>query len=442
MNRIGSWLQSHIAILILSFFSMITSLSVGWISYSQSSYINWGWEGNLYYIFYGFIANGKLPYIDFYIEYPPLIAYLIGWPGLLGGGLSNLQFLFFYACWVGFWILCFIISLYFIAKNKLSMNKAILVELLLIVINVSLVYTRYDIFSGILACLGLGLFVYSIQSTFKPRTALTLGLILILIAISFKVYPIIFAPIIILILFKRKQFWVIVPLFISIVILVVANGYFALYGSEKFLGALSQQTASRDIQLESSWAGGILAGEKLGFISSDQSPETQLQNGSFEIYNDYAKDLAKQTTVFTLIVIFVIILAFVIRFWQQIRSKVFDQEFWVEKIVYSSLLLISVFIFLNKTFSAQYIIWLFSLVPLLGLIQIRDSQKVQIRIVIGLIFIISLLTLPIYPLFYGDLIDKSLNLVIILNLRNLMLVPLIWALASLTLQRTKVGLLT
>ena len=419
MVFLKKWWASNWQISTLILLTIALTQLVAYLTFSQSQTINWGWEGTLYYIFYGYITAGKMPYIDFYIEYPPVVAYLIGGIGIWVKSMTNLQFLVVYAWGVGIWILGYFVGMQLLAKNKMLMLRILYITLLLIAINVALVYPRYDIFAGILTCLGLALFVNSIQNNFKNKILMTVGLACVIIAISFKVYPVLFLPIMALALFRAKQFWTLIPTIIILIVVTLINGYFIINGMERFRGTWEQQTA-RDIQIESSWAGGIMILE----ITTNLPVKIQLQNGAMEIYNDYAKSLARITTIFTLSAIVLILVGFGVRFWTQIWDKKFGIEFWADKVVYSSLLLISIFVFLNKTFSPQYLIWIFSLIPLLGLINYQKNSK-KIRMVVYLILVISLLTLGIYPFNYSGLIDRGLISVIILNVRNVLFVPLI-----------------
>jgi len=419
MVFLKKWWASNWQISTLILLTIALTQLVAYLTFSQSQTINWGWEGTLYYIFYGYITAGKMPYIDFYIEYPPVVAYLIGGIGIWVKSMTNLQFLVVYAWGVGIWILGYFVGMQLLAKNKMLMLRILYITLLLIAINVALVYPRYDIFAGILTCLGLALFVNSIQNNFKNKILMTVGLACVIIAISFKVYPVLFLPIMALALFRAKQFWTLIPTIIILIVVTLINGYFIINGMERFRGTWEQQTA-RDIQIESSWAGGIMILE----ITTNLPVKIQLQNGAMEIYNDYAKSLARITTIFTLSAIVLILVGFGVRFWTQIWDKKFGIEFWADKVVYSSLLLISIFVFLNKTFSPQYLIWIFSLIPLLGLINYQKNSK-KIRMVVYSILVISLLTLGIYPFNYSGLIDRGLISVIILNVRNVLFVPLI-----------------
>ncbi|MEI7603574.1 MAG: glycosyltransferase 87 family protein [bacterium] len=374
----------------------------------------WGWERTLYFRIYDYISHGQIPYKDFFIEYPPLAPYFITFPLSFTNGFSNPIFASLYCLLVGLWII-----IYFLISNSLLLKLAIdkktiakysLISLLCLILTGTLVFTRYDIFPAILTAIGVGLYILYLNK--NKRIIFIIAILLIVLAGFLKLYPFLIIPLLIMTeIFRAKWTNIIISILIFLIILFI-NIPFILSGSGRFQDFLKYQT-ERDIQIESTYASGLFLLEKAGFIKTNVT----IQYGALEINNDYTETIGK--TSLPLIglgcaAIYALFGYFLTRF----KKHILSYEKITHIIVLFSITLISIFLFFNKVFSPQYIIWIITFIPLLALLSKDEHKKDRKKILIILISITSL-TLLVYPLLYNLIQKKELIGQLLLFSRNI-----------------------
>ena len=375
---------------------------------------SWGWEGTLYYSIYNNINSGNLPYINFFIEYPPLATFFIALPGFPGilPVLTNHQFLFAYGIFTTIWICLLTIYMYL---SKIP-NKVINLTFLSIstVLGYAIVFPRYDIFPAILVSFALGLYYSYLQKGTTHSWHLILSYILLSLATYLKLYPFLIIGFIFLVEGSRKKVFSMFYAFISSLAVGAFNLPFIIYGQERFEAFLKYQTADRDIQLESLHAGILSIMAKLNVI---EEPIIALQSGSMEITNDYADFIGGFNFPILFIVFSIILIVSIptfIVYFKNYSNLTTNQI--MEFIILGILTYVFAFVLFNKTLSPQYLVWIMFIIPFTGFIK-NISRKEFILLTTSWILVL-IITMVIYPIYYNGLINQNIGMIINLNFRN------------------------
>ena len=462
MNSQGLQRWHYIFFGVAIFFIIIAILA-----YTNNPLLFWGWEGELYWRFYTYISAGQRPFIDFFIEYPPISSYFIALPALFSRSLNHFEYLTFFVSIASFLALLgpFIVSWTFAVKSKLaaiyfkneelvssdltatlektkhshsletiqSINRWNSIYLILLIPSFTLITTRYDIFPAFFSFLGVCLYLISLDSS--KKIWVWLAYLSLSLATFIKIYPVLIIFLfLVLDLWRIKMNNILIGI-ISFIVFLTPTIYFSVAGNEKFQGFLNYQTASRDLQIESVWASASFGLEKLGLV---EPSKIVLQSGAFEISNQYAKNLGK-INLYIIALIFIIssiILIINLKPWKEkfnldVTRYRLPSKFEITQLaIIGSLFVISTFLLWNKVLSPQYLIWIVIMLPLLGLINLTKKQSLQIGIAWLTILI---LTFILYPLSYDELIKQNTLHVIILLFRNsLLFLWWIWLFKKLT----------
>ncbi len=410
-------------------FSAWTNIRIG-----NWSVVFWGWEGDLFYIFYENLLNGKMPYIDFFIEYPPLVAYFIAWPWALLGSLvplSDLDFRGLFVLGVGAWLLLLFWWQYKIYRSLEFSEQKIMTILwftfLSLAISYSIVFTRFDIFPAMLTLAGLSLYLLY-QQTFK-WWQLFLAALFVVLAGFLKVYAFVLAPIVIVVELWKKRYWNFAWISVALILVFLVNLPFVFYGYERFAGFLQYQQ-NRGVQIESLYAGAMFVLGKFGVIETPLN----LQNGTNAINTQLAFDLASWAQPITLVFLVALFAFFVWLAWNRkiLRNVRLINEF----VTIFSIIFVLTFVIFNYIFSPQYLVWLILLIPLVTVVNWTKNQRLAWTLAL-LTILTSLLTLLIYPLFYEELKNREWWMIIVLNLRNLSLLAIWMGLIYLAFDRAK-----
>ena len=352
-------------------------------------------ELELYYDYSLKIVQGKLPYRDFPVEYPPLALLPMLVPQWLNR-ITSYRFagyeFFFYAqnillvCAIGPLILK-IAAIQQLPKTK---QQILMAYGLLTVANALFILGRYDIF-----CAWLTVWATWLILTDRPFCS---GAVLALGAAT-KLYPALLVPIFAIHCLTQKQ-----P---AIVIRLVAGFTAAIFVLFLLLSPLGLDNLSyffnyhrlRGLQLESLPSGLLILAHKFGWVTLN----TTVNYGALHLESPAAKPILQGLPfVFALGV-----MATLLSYCDRVRNHLSaNRSLSSRQLAIYILAILSVFILTNKVFSPQYLIWLLPFIPLL------PSRQ------IGLFSLISVLTFLIYPVFYGFLIDEQITLVIMLNCRN------------------------
>lgn len=332
------------------------------------------------------------PYNDFFFIYPPIAIIPIWLPGIIAKNIFSYEIMFqLEMAFFG------IISLYLLYKisqlfySQQEIIKKIIIFFLLFLIFSILIYNRIDIF---ITAINLA----SIYFLFKEN--FLLSSLFLSFSIWIKFYPVIFIPLFFFFVFKNYKFkkalfWSGSFFLIFLLILLIFIFNFSFSKSEFYTFFFHLK---RPLHVESLYGGILLLLEKI-----------KITNLEFVIKNDsYGWDLYGTNLLNILPLAGSILMIFIlgISILKIIKNIKFTKENFLKFYTLFTLL----FIILNKVFSPQYLIWLLPFVPL-----VFDKKEIKI------FALVCLLTILIYPLFYKELIEKNIILILILNIRNLIL---------------------
>jgi hypothetical protein len=361
----------------------------------------------IYYTYSLNLVRGQSPYTGFEVEYPPL--------ALLPMVLPQLPSILRQQSLPQYVILFFIQNAFFsyligkILLNSIPANptnsqtrnqvvKVLAVYAVLVAINLTIIFARYDVFAALLTLLAFGFVIKQ-----RPMQAgMWLGL-----GVAAKLYPIILLPVFCLYyLIKRGyddclKFLLGTALTIAVVFLP-----FALIGKSDFLYFLSYHKL-RGLHLETLPSGILLLMQKLGWTNV----QFELNYGAYHLTSPIAVPILKILPVANLVLFALVIFCCFNHFRQEYRST---GKISQKSLALYSMLTLLVFILSAKVFSAQYIVWL---LPFFLLLRLNKNY-------LFLITSVSIANTLVYPFLFSRLLNLQLLPVLILNLRNILIVIL------------------
>ncbi len=338
------------------------------------------------------ISNKEVPYKDFYVVYPPLSLLVFIIPALFTKNFYTYSILFGIEMVIFLGILIYLIFL--ISKNlKKDYRLPILFALSLTMCLGYIITKRYDIFVSFLT-------IISIYLLLKDKY--TFSALFLSLGILAKLYPIIFFPLYFLYIYKRKnkKEAIIFSVYFMLFLIITLMPLFIIVPpkSAGFYSFLYHFT--RPLHCESLYGGLLLLLEKTKLPVLKAPLKNDIYGWS--IYSPLSPILLPLSTVLILLFFSFIL----INFW---KEKKVSKDIFLKYIF----LFLLVFIVFNKVLSPQYLIWLLPLAVL-----VFDIKNFKI------FFLISILTLIIYPFSYTSLIKKELWIVLLLILRNFLLLYL------------------
>jgi hypothetical protein len=397
----------------------------------ETGNMDWDYDGVLYHFVYEHISLGHVPFRDFFVEYPPLAAYVLALPALLANLISTT----FTFGTVGFnnSVLVFVSLLlglfHFVTyQNSPLKNRKTNFLLWCCVYGSALVshqvfFGRFDYLPALMSSFGILAYLKYLQ--IQKHKFFILSVVLICLGVFVKIYPLLFLILIVLfeILLKRYKNLVWVSLIFAIGVGI--NLYFYSIGSENFAKFLQYQTANRDLEVGSIMAGFTFVLDWLKLIPKEQ---IVFQNAATELGGVTAKLLAK----FSLPLICGSVVYSVWYLFQNLKSKIKTLKIaqLQEVFVLSSLVLVGLFLIFNKVFSPQYLTWLYLLLPLLSFVNFAKYKDYLIWLLISPV-VISYLTFTVFPYHWKSLMLGKLDVIYLLNLRNLVLIVLVLSFFSL-----------
>lgn len=330
-------------------------------------------------------SNGKVPFKDFNLEYPPGALLLLSVPYVLSNTIESYKTSF------TVFSLIFILIGFLLLYEKRKNWKMIIYGLLLLCMPSEMLFQRFDIFVAIIT---LASFVL-LQRKYYFWSALLLGS-----SIGMKFYPIVLVPFFILdisILKQKIRYGASAILGLMLSIIPFATQGASIKGMLYFW----EYNKNREIQLESTWSSLSLALRPWG-----EAVEVYTAYGAKNLGSDHSK-------FFTSLAFFIsiaILLACILYFWKLKKKSAHTAV----TVVFLYLLC---FIFFNKVFSPQYLLWLIPFFPI-AISFVSLSKKIFYT---ALFCIIIIITHLIVPTFYLDLIDLKEYAVNLLISRNLLL---------------------
>jgi len=317
---------------------------------------------------------GKLPYIGFHPEYPPLAFLFIYAPYLINKDPLFYQFLYGLGVFGGIIIGASVL----IAWTK-NFNRVWLYLLLLMILQANayhLVFERFDIFAADFTLIGLYLF-------FK-RHKENAGWFFLFLATMTKVYPIILIP---LLLYKAKKkiaiLWFILPM-------LIANGLLLYLTHGQYTDFLLKQL-NRPVELES-----VSASFLLGLHLLNNFTVTPIYAlNSWGLVVPIGTQHILQAVIFLLLLIPLVITRKRLLPYHPVRLTVICVLF---------------FILSNSVLSPQYLIWL---IPFIGFLTTPES-----------ILFILITAITSWTFYYWDAGVSTLNqwILLLLVVRNFLLI--------------------
>jgi uncharacterized membrane protein len=294
---------------------------------------------HVYAVYGGNMANGQVPYRDFFDEYPPLAqpVFLLG--RAAGASHYALAFKALMAAFGVGAIACAVVTLRALRVTLIRAAAAVAVLAVAPLLVGPIFLNAYDLWPAFLLSLALMLLVLD-----RPLVAFgVLGA-----AVAAKVYPVAVLPVALLYLrpqLRRRAFvW-----FAGV--LVVAHLPFAILGPGGLRYSYSLQLR-RGLELNSIGGAVMLAAHKLGIGHPALGNEPP---GSLNVLGSTADAIAVVSSVLVVVAIAAATLAFA-------RSSRDSRA-----LVVAAAAAVAGFVAFDKVFSAQYVDWLVPLVPLAGL---------------------------------------------------------------------------
>ena len=299
------------------------------------------------------MGQGKVPYLDFPVEYPPFALVFIVLPALVSsfGGFSFDSYL-----------LVFQLEAYLVALGSLFVVRNLLLRFyssassynwrmafygaMLPIISLY-IFRRFDILPALLVALAFSL-LYLRRAGWA---GVCLGL-----ATTTKLYPVLVLPFLFLYYVRNKGDWKLsLRLGVGYAVAVVASVLpFALISFSGLVESLKYH-AERGIQIESSYASIVWLGTQAGFIEAFRVKDHK-SSGYFSNWNDWLL-LAS-----TLLLVAGLLALFIYSWWVSHPRRSTLSKQWP---ILATFLAVAWFIITNKVFSPQYVLWLLPFLPFL-----------------------------------------------------------------------------
>ncbi|MGL5807173.1 MAG: glycosyltransferase 87 family protein [Xenococcaceae cyanobacterium] len=351
------------------------------------------------------LLEGKLPYRDFALEYPPLALLSFVLPELLmlDRAPSFDRYILFFAiantifvALIGY-LLWRILSLWHRQRQYIP---TLLIYTLSIAIASPLLPWRYDLFPAFLTLAALFFFVRNSPNLVGIFTA---------IGILTKLYPLFFLPIFAIYYFVDKQYRSLISLSIGCfgtIFLIISP--FLFLEPKQFFSFLNYHQM-RGLQIESLFGGIIILSDVINFTDT----KIIFNYGAFHLEKSSLTELVLPCLPRLFFLAFgIILINCFAKLWEERNTQ--GSIAFNTLVAYLAIALLA-FIITNKVFSPQYLIWLLPFIPLLS---IRQSL---------LMALIWAITIYIFPYGYHQLLKMDATLVWLLNIRNLSsLVLFIW----------------
>jgi uncharacterized membrane protein len=348
------------------------------------------------------MLDGQIPYHDFSSEYPPLALLSFLLPGLIFD--NTITYSWGFAFEFLLFDLLILLMLYDLASFfNIQPRTMLAVYTLIIIATGPILVCRYDLLPAMLVLGALWAFI-------KGKNKLAWAAIAM--GFAAKLYPVIIIPFFMIYQLRHGQFKRLVEggavflgvtaLFILPWVVIDAPGYLESWTYH----------LERGLHSESTYGTALLAGQVLGITSM----EGILNYGSWNLISPLADSLAKVSFYISAVSLIAVYGLFA---WNSRRDvnesgeKALSRPAAITLIQYTTLAVI-VFMVTNKVFSAQYMVWLCPLLPLV----IGEKRY----LVAGLFLVAAVFTQYVYPYDYGGFERGQALPVFALFFRNLLLI--------------------
>ena len=349
------------------------------------------------------MINGRLPYANFPVEYPPLALLTFLLPAIFFRTPQAYGWAF-----GGEFLIINLIILVLIAAIapylQVSKWKALGIYTAFLIGIGALVFNRYDLLPTMLVLLAL--FAFLKKKTTSAWTASALGTMS-------KIYPAMLVPIFALYhLSQRSYRKMVLGIAVFLFVLLAISLPWLLLNADGFLHFLTYH-AVRGLHSESTYGVGLLVGGLLGI--------TQVKGvfnfGSWNLSSPLADLFANISVYITAGLLLIVYLSFAYQLRKRSNSNRitnFSETETAALIVRYTALAILVTLLASKVFSPQYLIWLCPIIALL---------KTPNRYTIWALFLVAAgFTQYVYPYHYGEFELGDPLTIYLLAARNLLLI--------------------
>jgi uncharacterized membrane protein len=354
------------------------------------------------------LTSGQLPYRDFPLEYPPLALIAFVLPRLLTPAQPPdfARYVWLFVIENALFSTLIALALARIASlSRPERNAAPVLGgyALLVIVCAPLAPWRFDMFPALLTVLAL----LAVLAGRPTLAGLWLG-----VGVAAKLYPAVCLPIFGAYYLVGRNYRALGLLILGSVITIAASlAPFFLLDPGGWLSFIRYHEL-RGIQIESLPAGVITLAHVLGMTPASLG----FNYGALHLASPWADVVLKWQLPVSILVLGAVFVCCLGRFQVEWRLK---GEIATDSLAAYLMIALLGFIATNKVFSPQYIVWL---LPFAALLRPRQA---------GVMLIICILTVSIFPFSYDRLLSMQPSEVLLLNLRNaLVLGLLIWLLVE------------
>ncbi|MBO4552719.1 MAG: DUF2029 domain-containing protein [Candidatus Methanomethylophilaceae archaeon] len=342
------------------------------------------WEDVYHYWFNidYFYTSGLIPYRDYVFEYPPfsLVIFLI--PRIFAWDPESFRFLYgLFAC------LCYVGAAWLILDMMDDNGKAkryvCLLLLVIPLLSMKFIMTRNDVFAGVIVILALWLFRK--DKAYLACAVLAAGAMI-------KMYPALLMVPILCEYLSTKDYRKVLLCVVSFgLVCLLINMPFMIIDYDTAFNYLTYHS-DRYIQIESVIASPILLAHLFGLttIHSDWSAGSNNMTGEIP-------DLLSPYLFYVMAAALVSVSLLIL--YRYIRTRTDGNSFYL--LCLSSITLVLTFVTFNKVYSAQYMIWIMMLCPML-VMTVCESEKDRAMVFCLLFGITSTIA---YLFFHWDFIN-------------------------------------
>jgi len=349
----------------------------------------------LFYDYGGRVLDGQVPYRDFFAEYPPLAIAFFTAPRMLGESFR--WYYVWYQVQVVIADLLIVLGLYLAARRWKLSPWTVLGAYTAAVLAVGPInIQQFDIFAAALSLFAV--------LRFAADDAIGAAILLAL-AVMTKVYPILLAPLFVLLAWRqnRQAVWKALAAFIVTCLVILLP--WLLHGASTLRGMLAFH-AERGTHLDSVYASISFAARSLGVSWVN----VVFNFRSWNINGPVPDALARASTVVMLVVL-ALVYGLIARAARD-RGPAAARD--VQFVGHSAFVVLIAAIVSSKVLSPQYLVWLTPFVPF-----VIGPRRVGVWA--GFV-VAGLLTYWLYPWSYEALLSQETSAVALLAARNVALV--------------------
>ena len=312
--------------------------------------------------------HGLIPYKDYVFEYPPfsLVIFLI--PRIFSWDLNSFHYSYAILCMITY-VIAARCTLKMIDDEN-AKTYAMILLILIPLFSIRFIITRNDIF----AVAGIIIALYLMKNNHKKAS-----LVIIAIAAMIKIYPIlVILPIIAYHLSKKDYKKITECLIIPILTCIIIEIPFLIIDPSSAFDYLSYHS-DRNIQIESIAATIMYAAYALGLTSLHYDNSSGSENIVGEL-----PDMISPYMNFILVIGLVLIFVMLVFLFKKNRIE----NNYLKTLIISFAIVILTFIVLNKVYSAQYMLWILGLMPLV-IWAVRKEKDRKFTFILTILFGLS-----------------------------------------------------